>query len=437
MAGTGRRLTARAPAVLALVDANHFYVACERVFDPRLAGRPVVVLSNNDACIVARSPEAQALGIPRGAPWFQCRDLARQHGVVALSSNYALYADLSARLMAVLGQFAPRQAIYSIDECFLELSGGERLDPTATGQAIRRRVDRGLGLPVAVGIGPTQTLAKLANHLAKREPEWDGVCDWGGLDPSAQDARLAGLAVEEIWGIGPRWGARLRADGLATVRDLRAANPATLGRRYGVVVARIVRELRGSPCLALDEFAPPRQEIQASRSFGRPVTTLAELQAAVAHHVARAAAQLRAQGSQTQALQVVLRPRRAGAATAPAPVAGLVRLAGPTADAARLTQAAVRAVAALVEPGRGYAGAGVRLLDLRPAARGQGDWLTPGDTARTAARLAVLDQVNTRWGRGTLRLAREGFVQPWAMRQDHCSPAYTTRWDDLPVVRAG
>ena len=229
----------------------------------------------------------------------------------------------------------------------------------------------------------------------------------------------------------------MRADGLATVRDLRAADPATLGRRYGVVVARIVRELRGVPSLALDEFAPPRQEIQASRSFGRPVASLAELQAAVAHHVARAAAKLRGQGSQTQALQVWLRPRRAGATTATAPVAGWVRLAGPTADAARLTQAAVRAVAALHQPGCGYAGAGVRLLDLRPAARGQGDWLTPGDTARTAARLAVLDQINARWGRGTLRLAREGFEPPWALRRDHCSPAYTTRWDDLPVVRAG
>lgn len=423
-------------SAIALIDANHFYVACERVFDPRLAGRPVVVLSNNDGCIVARSPEAKALGIPMGAPWFQCRDLARQHGVVALSSNYALYGDMSARLMAVLGQFAPRQAIYSIDECFLDLAGVAGSAPTAYGQAIRRRVRRWLGLPVAVGIGPTQTLAKLANHLAKQEPEWAGVCDWAALDPSAQDARLAGLAVEETWGIGPRWGARLRAGGLATVRDLRAADPATLGRRYGVVVARIVRELRGSPCLALAEGAPPRQEILASRSFGRPVSDLAELQAAVAHHVARAAAKLRAQGSQTQALQVVLRPRWAGAATAPAPVAGLVRLAGPTADAARLTQAAVRAVATLVEPGRGYAGAGVRLLDLRPAARGQGDWLTAGDAARTAARGAVWDRINARWGRGTLRLAREGFEQPWTMRQDQRSPAYTTRWDDLPVVRA-
>ena len=330
---------------------------------------------------------------------------------MALSSNYALYGDMSARLMAVLGQFSPRQAIYSIDECFLNLAGLDR-DPTATGQAMRRRVRRWLGLPVAVWIGPTQTLAKLANHLAKQEPAWAGVCDWGALVATDQEAQLAGLAVEETWGIGPRWGVRLRADGIATVRDLRAADPATLGRRYGVVVARIVRELRGSPCLALAEGAPPRQEILASRSFGRPVGDLAEVQTAVAHHVARAAAKLRAQGSQTQAVQVVLRPRRAGAATAPAPVAGWVRLAGPTADAARLTQAAVRAIAALVEPGRSYAGAGVWLLDLHPAACSQGDWITPGDADRTAARLAVLDRINVRWGRGTLRLAREGFSSP-------------------------
>jgi len=247
------------------------------------------------------------------------------------------------------------------------------------------------------------------------------------------------------WGIGPRWGARLRADGLATVRDLRAADPAILGRRYGVVVARIVRELRGIPCLALDEFAPPRQELQASRSFGRPVTALAELQAAVAHHVARAAAKLRGQGSQTQAVQVVLRPRRAGATTAPAPVAGWVRLAGPTADAARLTQAAVRAVAALHQPGRGYAGAGVRLLDLRrrraaratglrratPTARRRGwrCWIrstpagaggpcawpargssSPGPCARTTARRPIPPAGTTcRWcGRGRRRVSPPG-----------------------------
>ena len=338
--------------------------------------------------------------------------------------------------MAVLGQFSPRQTIYSIDECFLDLSGFAGLDPTATGQAVRRRVDRGLGLPVAVGIGPTPTLAKLANHLAKQEPAWAGVCDWGALDPPAQDARLAGLDVAETWGIGPGWGARLRADGMATIRDLRAADPATLGRRYGVVVARIVWELRGLPV--------PGAGADRPAEAGNPRLAVVRPAGGRPGRIAGGSRAPRGPGRRETARPGQSDPGRAGGAapaagratTAPAPVAGLVRLAGPTADAARLTQAAVRAVAALVEPGRGYAGAGVRLLDLSPVAQAQTDWVAASDDDRTAARRAVLDQINARWGRGTLRLAREGFVQPWAMRQDYRSPAYTTRWDDLPVVRA-
>ena len=421
---------------LALIDANHFYVACERVFDPQLEGRPVVVLSNNDGVVVARSPEAKAAGVPMGAPWFQCRELARRHGVVALSSNYALYGDMSARLMAVLGQFSPRQEIYSIDECFLDLAGLDR-DPTATGQAMRRQVRRWLGLPVAVGIGPTKTLAKLANRLAKQAPAWDGVCDLGALDATAQDAWLAGLDVAETWGIGPRWAARLRADGIHTVRDLRATDPQVLGRRYSVVMARIVRELRGVACLDWVEVEPDKQQIIASRSFGQPVSDLADLQAAVAHHMARAAGKLRRQGGQARALQVILRPHRAGSPTRLPSVVGLLMLAVPTADPAVLTHAAARGVEALYQPGRRYAGAGVMLLDLSLAAQAQRDWVAAGDDGRTAARLAVLDRIDARWGRGTLRLAREGFAQPWAMRQERRSPAYTTRWADLPVVRAG
>ncbi len=425
------------PAILALIDANHFYVACERVFDPRLDSRPVVVLSNNDGCVVARSPEAKAAGIPMGTPWFQCRELARRHEVVALSSNYPLYADLSARLMAVLGQFSPRQEIYSIDECFLDLTGFERLDLSDYGQAMRQRVQRWLGLPVGVGIAATKTLAKLANHLAKREPTWAGVCDFAALAPATQETLLAALDVGVVWGIGPRWAARLRALGITTARDLRDADPKTLRCRFGVVVERIVWELRGVACLDWADHAPPKQQIIASRSFGRPVTALVELQAAVAHHLARAAVKLRRQRSQAQALQVVLRPHRERAAAAADPVAGVVRLAVPSADSAVLTQVAARGVAALHQPGRRYQGAGVMLLELRPATRAQGDWVTAGEDERAAARLAVLDRINARWGRGALRLAREGFQQPWAMRQERRSPAYTTHWDELPVVRAG
>ncbi|MFO7642173.1 MAG: DUF4113 domain-containing protein, partial [Candidatus Competibacteraceae bacterium] len=250
-------------------------------------------------------------------------------------------------------------------------------------------------------------------------------------------ALLAGLDADTVWGIGPRWAARLRALGIATARDLRDADPKTLRRRFEVVMERIVWELRGVAGLTLEELAPPKQQILASRSFGRPVTALADLQAAVAHHVARAAAKLRRQHGQAGAVQIWLRPHRDGAASAPPSIAGLVRLAGPSADPAVLTATATRGVAALYQPGHRYRGAGVMLLELGSAARAQGNWLAPDAADRAAARLAVLDQVNARWGRGTLRLAREGFQQPWAMRQDHRSPAYTTRWAELPVARAG
>jgi DNA polymerase V len=417
-------------SAIALIDANHFYVACERVFDPHLERRPVVVLSNNDGCVVARSPEAKALGIPIGAPWFRCRELARRHGVVARSSNYALYGDLSARLMAVLGQFSPRQEVYSIDECFLDLAGMDH-DPTAYGQAMRQRVHQWLGLPVCVGIGPTKTLAKLANRLAKQEPDWDGVCALGA--PALADP-LARLDVATVWGIGPRWAVQLRPLGIETARDLRAADPKTLRRRFGVTMERIVWELRGVAGLELAEMAPPQHQIIASRSFGRPVSDLTELQSAMAQHVARAAEKLRRQRSHARLVQAFVGLDRF---PSPAPTAGLLRLPAPTGDTARLTAAAGRLVAALYRPGAAYRRAGVMLLELTPVARAQETLWEPADDDRTAARLAVLDRINARWGRGTLRLAREGFAQPWAMRQDCRSPAYTTRWADLPVARAG
>lgn len=266
-------------AVFALVDCNNFYASCEKLFDPRLVGKPVVVLSNNDGCVVARSAEAKVLGVPMGAPWHQLRELAMREGIIAYSSNYALYADMSNRVVEVLGQFSANLEVYSIDESFLDLSGYHGLNLAGLhgyGAEIRRRVAQWLGLAVCVGIGTSKTLAKLANHCAKKGLDgWDGVCDFTGMAEAELLSLFATIPVDEVWGVGRRISERLHEMGIETVRDLRDADAETIRARFSVVLERTVRELRGVSCLDLEEVAPPKQQIMSSRSFGQYVYDLA------------------------------------------------------------------------------------------------------------------------------------------------------------------
>ena len=283
-------------SVFALVDVNNFYVSCERVFDWRLWGKPVVVLSNNDGCVVARSPEIKALGIKMGTPWHKLKDQARQHGIIALSSNYTLYGDMSRRVMTILADFAPRPEVYSIDECFLDVTGIPGL--TAHGHLIRARIQQWVGLPVCVGYAETKTLAKLANHFAKKGLAGsDGVCDLTALSQTDRYSLLDQIEVGEVWGVGRRLAPQLEAMRIKTVGDLRRADIATIRSRFGVVLERTVRELRGEDCLQLEAVAPDKDQIMASRSFGRPVTELSELREAVITYVTRAGEKLRRQGS--------------------------------------------------------------------------------------------------------------------------------------------
>jgi DNA polymerase V len=272
----------RAPQ-FALVDVNNFYVSCERVFKPRLEGVPVVVLSNNDGCAVARSNEAKALGVRMGTPWFKMTELARQHGIVAFSSNYTLYGDMSNRVTQILRGFAPELEVYSIDESFLRIESVAHLHGGAVpmGQQIRDRIRRWTGLPVCVGVGPTKTLAKFANHLAKKNEGFGGVCDLHAMTRTERRAWMSGVEVGEVWGVGPRTAARLEAMGIRTVLALRNASPTALRTRFGVVLARTCNELRGVSCLALEDVAVPKQQILSSRSFGVPVDTIEELRAPV------------------------------------------------------------------------------------------------------------------------------------------------------------
>ena len=423
-------------ATLALVDCNSFYASCEQVFRPDLLGRPVVVLSNNDGCVVARSKEAKALGVRMGEPWFQARqrlDGARQ--VIALSSNYGLYGDMSRRVMSLLARFAPRQEVYSIDECFLDLTGLPE-DPSALGRRVRDTVRRWTGLPVCVGIGPTKTLAKLANHLAKQSAEWDGVCDLGACTEADLDRRLADVPTDEVWGIGARLAARLEAMAIRTALDLKQADTRLLRRRFSVVLERTALELRGIPCLSLEDLAPDKQQIQSSRSFGTPVTSIQELAEAVTSYVSRAAEKLRAQRSEAGAVYVMIRTNGFRNDQPQYSNSLVLGLSESSADTRLLARAALHGLRRLYRPGYRYAKAGIMLLALTPADRHQGSLFTDADRSDRSQRLmAAMDRINRHYGRETVMLAGAGLQRRWAMRQAHRSPRYTTRWDELPIAR--
>ena len=430
-------------SVFALVDCNNFYASCEKLFDPKLKDRPVVVLSNNDGCVVARSAEVKALGIPMGVPWFQIQAEARRYGIVAFSSNYALYADMSNRVVEVLSDFSPNLEVYSIDESFLDLSGMSlRTESLAAyGVEIRQRVADWLGLAVCVGIAPTKTLAKLANHCAKKGLAGaDGVCDFTTLNPGALSHLFARIDVGEVWGVGRQIKARLAAMGIQTVRQLRDADAETIRARFSVVLERTVCELRGESCLDLQEVVPDKQQIMSSRSFGTLVYERADLEEAVASYIAKAAEKLRAQDSLAGGVQVYIRtnvfkpevPQYQKGVTVPLPEA--------TADTRVLTQWAIRSLRRIYRPGFGYHKAGVMLLDLVPAAKRQlalFDSQGGAGDARSGKLMAVLDDINQRYGRQSLRLAAEGVERSWQMRRGNLSPGYTTSWDGLPVARAG
>ena len=430
------------PTVFALVDGNNFYVSCERVVNPKLEGRPVVVLSNNDGCAVARSAEAKALGIGMGQPWFQIKALEQTHGLMALSSNYTLYADMSQRMMTILRQFAPRQEVYSIDECFLDLSGFER-NLTAYGQTLRQRVAQWIGIPTCVGLGATKTLAKLANHIAKKRPEWGSVCDLTALSPAAVAQLMREIAVGAVWGVGRKLDAQLGALGIVSVWDLHQSDPNEMQRQFSVMLARTIWELRGLSCLNLSEIAPPRQQIGVSRSFGKPVWLLRDVQQAVTCYTSRAAEKLRHQEGIAHALQVFIR-------TSPfsdQPFYGnqfTQALSQATDDTRVLVRAAQQALKQIYQPGFLYQKVGVMLLNLEgKSPRGepiQTDLFStpsecPAAKHKSTQLMTVLDAINTRMGKHTLKLAGEGLNPHWAMKRNRHSPNYTTDIHALATVR--
>jgi DNA polymerase V len=419
------------PTPLALVDCNNFYASCERVFQPALRGRPVVVLSNNDGCVIARSNEAKALGIAMGEPWHLCRQRFAASGVIVRSSNYTLYGDMSARVMRVLAGFTPNLEIYSIDEAFLSFAGFEtRLERHA--RTLRATVLQWTGIPVSVGIAPTKTLAKLANRLAKKDPSCEGVCLL--LDATRQDDALGRIELTDLWGVAGRLADRLRALGILTPLDLKRADPRFLRERLSVVMQRMALELRGIPCIPLEQITPDRKSLVASRSFGRPVASRDELAESVAVFTSRAAEKMRRQNLATASLAVFVATNAFKPADPQYAASKNVRLPVATADTGKLIGAAHTALSLLYRPGFLYKKAGVTFLDLMPADRVQGGLFDAPDDARSKARMLALDDLNARYGRGTVTIGTAGQRHGWALRREFHSPRYTTEWSELLAV---
>ena len=430
----------------ALVDGNNFYVSCERVFRPSLNGCPVVVLSNNDGCAIARSNEAKALGIAMGAPWFKIRHLAESDGLVALSANFALYGDLSDRMMSLAAGLGPHQEVYSIDESFIDLHG-VRGNLVERSHKIRSRILQWVGIPCGIGIGATKTLAKLANHVAKSAERKPGsypdhlaqVCDLSALTPAELASVLAATAVNEVWGVGRRITKQLLEGGVHTALDLSRLDPSMVRRRWSVVLERTVRELQGSSCIDLDHAPAPKQEIACTRSFGHPVTALADMSEAVTEFASRAAVKLRQQHSLAGQVLCFIRtsPFRPEAQYSRSISVPLRR---PSADTALLVGAALAGLRAIYQPGFKLAKAGVMLLDLQSDSVAQGELPLEEDETPARNRLMMtLDELNLRYGRGTVLMASAGLAgdkRAWAMKQERRTPGYTTCWNDLAVARA-
>lgn len=431
--------TSSKPLRLALVDGNNFYVSCERVFNPALIGRPVIVLSNNDGCAVSRSQEAKALGVQMAQPWFQIPASIRRQGLVALSSNYSLYADMSNRMMQVLGQFTPTQEIYSIDESFLDLSHVAAGQVINQAREIRRRVYRWIGIPTCVGIGPTKTLAKLANHVAKKQLSPTapaGVFAWETLSLRDGDALLQRIPVSEVWGVGRRLSEQLAAQGITTALQLKRASRALLIKRYSVTMGRTVDELNGIPCLPLEEIRGDKQQIMTSRSFAECVTDEEVLKAAIAEFASKSAEKLRKQGCVASGVHVFVRTNRF-ADDPQYQLAITVPLSVPTDDTLRIIKAAYWGFQQRFIPGYAFKKLGVSLCGIESKQGQQVDLFSTFNQEKSSRLMGVLDQINQKYGSATLKIASAtgSYAEGYAMRRERKSQNYTTCWADLPVAQ--
>ncbi|WP_428034157.1 translesion error-prone DNA polymerase V subunit UmuC [Amphritea sp.] len=420
--------------MFALVDCNNFYASCERLFRPDLEGRPIVVLSNNDGCVVARSAEAKRLGIKMAVPLFQVQEQIDRENMAVFSSNYALYGDISARVMSVLEQEAPAVEIYSIDEAFLDLSGLEaNFSLLEYGLQLKQRVYQYTGIHVSVGIAPTKTLAKLANHAAKQYSATQGVVDLS--EPQRQRKLLKLMPLREVWGVGRRLSRRLEQQGISTALALADCSPSWVRNHYSVTLERTVRELNGLPCMELEACPPPRQQILCSRSFAHRISAFNDMRSAIAQYSAQAAAKLRQQNSLARVVTVFIRTNPHSQHEGFYSNSASRILSVPSADSRRLTATALSLLQSIWQPGHRYMKAGIMLSDLYLPGHFQPSLFDAPESPAAMRLMQAVDNIN-RSGRGQVRFAGEMLSSGWQMQRNKLSPAYTTRWNQLPIVRA-
>lgn len=425
-------ISSRSKSIFALVDCNNFFVSCERVFRPDLREKSVVVLSNNDGNIIARSNEAKALGIAMGDPYFKVESFLRRNNVTVFSSNYTLYGDMSHRVMAIIHRLEPEVEVYSIDEAFISMPMGKELALAEYGRALRTLVKRSTGIPVSIGFATTKTLAKIANRLAKKNPGYGGVFDM--TTAAGIDGLLAKTDVGDIWGIGPQNRKKLNRKGISTALHLKNADDDWVRKQLTVTGLRTVWELRGIPCISLEEAPAPKKGIITSKSFGHSVVSHGELREAVATYMTRAAEKLRAQSSIANSLQVFIATNRFKPEVPQYANSLMVRLPEPTASTPVLIRHALRCLKEIYRAGYEYKKAGVMLTEIVPETHRQQNLFVqePSDTGLMKA----LDHINRKWGSNAVQYACAGIEKTWTCKRVQLSQAYTTRWDQLPVVKA-
>ncbi|ARM35524.2 Y-family DNA polymerase (plasmid) [Legionella longbeachae] len=420
------------PNMFALIDCNNFYASCERLFRPDLKEVPIVVLSNNDGCCIARSNEAKALGIAMGEPYFKIKDFCKKHGVKAFSSNYTLYGNISHRVMCTIEDSWPHVEIYSIDEAFLDLRSLPAGYHDSFCEQLQKKILKHTGIPTSIGIGPTKTLAKVANYLCKKVYKIPVF----NITPNREQL-LKQISVGDIWGVGRQWENKLIARGIHTAYDLARTNPHLLKKSFNVVLMRTAMELQGIACRGLEEVEP-KQSIMSSKSFGQMQTQFTSIAESVSSHCARAVEKMRRQQLVAQRMVVFVHTNRFREDLAQHFQSIEFRLINPTDDLRLITKIAKRCLRRIFKSGYYYKKAGVCLEDLIPKDPRQLDLFhQPSDEQlhHTEQLMTVFEQINQKYGRSTIRLAAEGYSKPWAMRAELKSPAYTTRWSEVPQVR--